>query len=56
MKPAEAAVICGVSAEAMRQRLSRARTMIADTLEKHDPRVDLDLLPAGGWARKRVTT
>ena len=56
MKPAEAAVICGVSAEAMRQRLSRARAMIAGALEKHDARVDLDLLPARGWARKRVTT
>jgi len=26
--PSEAAVICGVSAEAMRQRLSRARDML----------------------------
>ena len=29
MKPAEAAAVCGISPEAMRQRLSRARALIA---------------------------
>lgn len=33
LKPAEAAVICGVSPEAMRQRLSRARGSLALSLE-----------------------
>jgi len=36
MKPAEAAAVCGVSSEAMRQRLSRARAMIAGQLEEDD--------------------
>jgi RNA polymerase sigma-70 factor (ECF subfamily) len=33
MTPAEAAVICGVSGEAMRQRVSRARAMLARQLD-----------------------
>ena len=33
MTPAEAATICGISSEAMRQRLSRARTMLAQRLD-----------------------
>jgi RNA polymerase sigma-70 factor (ECF subfamily) len=33
LQPAEAAAICGVSPVAMRQRLSRARTMLARQLE-----------------------
>ena len=33
MTPAEAAVVCGVSQETMRQRLSRARAMLAKRLE-----------------------
>lgn len=33
MKPAEAAVVCGITAEAMRQRLSRARAAIAEHLD-----------------------
>lgn len=33
MKPAEAAVVCGITAEAMRQRISRARAAIAQHLE-----------------------
>jgi RNA polymerase sigma-70 factor (ECF subfamily) len=34
MRPAEAALVCGVKPEAMRQRLSRARSMLADKLEE----------------------
>lgn len=37
LRPAEAAIICGVSPEAMRQRLSRARGSLALSLEA-DPR------------------
>lgn len=33
MKPAEAAAVCGVTAEAMRQRLSRARALLARQLD-----------------------
>jgi RNA polymerase sigma-70 factor (ECF subfamily) len=33
LRPAEAAAICGVSPEAMRQRLSRARTLLAQRLD-----------------------
>jgi RNA polymerase sigma-70 factor, ECF subfamily len=33
LRPAEAAGVCGISPEAMRQRLSRARTAQAATLE-----------------------
>ena len=33
MKPAEAAAVCGVSPEAMRQRVSRARALIAKQLD-----------------------
>lgn len=36
MKPAEAAVVCGISGDAMRQRLSRARSLIAEHLEESD--------------------
>jgi RNA polymerase sigma-70 factor (ECF subfamily) len=32
MRPAEAAEVCGVSSEAMRQRLSRARSLLAERL------------------------
>jgi RNA polymerase sigma-70 factor (ECF subfamily) len=34
MMPSEAAVICGISAEALRQRLSRARSALADKLRQ----------------------
>jgi RNA polymerase sigma-70 factor (ECF subfamily) len=34
MKPAEAASVCGVTPEAMRQRLSRARALLAERLEE----------------------
>lgn len=38
MKPAEAAAVCGITSEAMRQRLSRARAAIARHLdEAEDP-------------------
>jgi RNA polymerase sigma-70 factor (ECF subfamily) len=33
LRPAEAAVVCGVSPEALRQRLKRARALLADRLE-----------------------
>lgn len=36
LKPAEAAMICGVSSDAMRQRVSRARAMIAERLDDRD--------------------
>jgi RNA polymerase sigma-70 factor (ECF subfamily) len=36
LQPAEAAVVCGVSPEAMRQRLSRARALLATLLDEHD--------------------
>ena len=47
LRPAEAAVVCGVSPEAMRQRLSRARALLAERLE------DARRLPA---AMPRVVT
>lgn len=34
LKPAEAAAVCGVSPEAMRQRISRARTLVAKELDR----------------------
>ena len=38
MKPGEAAVVCGISPEAMRQRISRARATVAQSLdEAHHP-------------------
>ena len=36
MKPAEAAAACGITPEAMRQRLSRARAMLARQLDEQD--------------------
>jgi RNA polymerase sigma-70 factor (ECF subfamily) len=39
MRPAEAAGVCGISAEAMRQRLSRARAAMAASLDNDDPAV-----------------
>lgn len=48
MRPAEAASVCGITAEAMRQRLSRARAALARRLERQD--VDVQL------ALKEVTT
>jgi RNA polymerase sigma-70 factor (ECF subfamily) len=36
MKPAEAAVVCGITPEAMRQRLSRARAAIARHLQENE--------------------
>jgi len=37
LKPAEAAEICGVSSEAMRQRLTRARAALARSLKADQP-------------------
>jgi RNA polymerase sigma-70 factor (ECF subfamily) len=36
MKPGEAAIVCGVTPEAMRQRLSRARALVAQHLDECD--------------------
>jgi RNA polymerase sigma-70 factor (ECF subfamily) len=36
MKPADAAVVCGITPEAMRQRISRARAAIARHLDEQD--------------------
>jgi RNA polymerase sigma factor (sigma-70 family) len=36
MRPAEAAIVCGITPEAMRQRLSRARAAIARRLDERD--------------------
>jgi RNA polymerase sigma-70 factor (ECF subfamily) len=36
MKPAEAAIVCGISSDAMRQRLSRARAELARQLDGDD--------------------
>jgi DNA-directed RNA polymerase specialized sigma24 family protein len=33
MKPAEAAMVCGVTPEAMRQRISRGRALLARQLD-----------------------
>ena len=43
MKPAEAAEVCGITPEAMRQRLSRARAMLARELEQQQHTVMLEL-------------
>jgi RNA polymerase sigma-70 factor (ECF subfamily) len=43
MKPAEAAVVCGITPEAMRQRLSRARAMFAREIGERDNAVMLAL-------------
>lgn len=52
LKPAEAAAICGITPEAMRQRLSRARAMLAKQLDEQDAPGALGISPAGGWANK----
>jgi RNA polymerase sigma-70 factor (ECF subfamily) len=38
LRPAEAAVVCGVSPDALRQRLKRARALLADRLDGVMPR------------------
>jgi RNA polymerase sigma-70 factor (ECF subfamily) len=38
LTPSEAAGVCGVTPEAMRQRLKRARTLLAERLAESDPR------------------
>jgi RNA polymerase sigma-70 factor (ECF subfamily) len=43
LKPADAAAICGISAEAMRQRISRARAMLAKRLDERDATILLSL-------------
>ena len=48
MRPAEAAMVCGITPQAMRQRLSRARTAIARRLDERDGRALVGL--------KEVTT
>ena len=37
MTPSEAAVVCGVTPEALRQRLKRARAMLAERLAEPGP-------------------
>jgi RNA polymerase sigma-70 factor (ECF subfamily) len=37
LKPSQAAEVCGVSSEAMRQRLSRARHLLAERLAEAEP-------------------
>ena len=37
LRPAEAAGVCGISPEAMRQRLSRARAALAASLDVDEP-------------------
>lgn len=48
MRPAEAAEVCGITPEAMRQRLSRAREALGRRLDEHTDRVLVAL--------KQVTT
>jgi len=43
MKPAEAANVCGITPEAMRQRLSRARAMLAKQLDERGDALTLSL-------------
>ena len=43
LKPADAAAICGISPEAMRQRISRARAMLAKRLDERDAAIVLSL-------------
>jgi RNA polymerase sigma-70 factor (ECF subfamily) len=43
MKPAEAAAVCGITPEAMRQRLSRARASIAQHLDESEGALLLNL-------------
>jgi RNA polymerase sigma-70 factor (ECF subfamily) len=43
MKPGEAAIVCGITPEAMRQRVSRARAMIARKLDAQDEALLLSL-------------
>jgi len=43
LKPADAAAICGISPEAMRQRISRARAMLARRLDERDAAIVLSL-------------
>jgi RNA polymerase sigma-70 factor (ECF subfamily) len=38
LRPMDAALVCGISAEALRQRLKRARDLLADRLESPAPR------------------
>ena len=38
LRPAEAAVVCGITPEALRQRLSRARALLAQRLEESESR------------------
>jgi RNA polymerase sigma factor (sigma-70 family) len=47
LRPAEAAVVCGVHAETLRQRLSRARAALAEKLK---------LTPAAAAAKRRYGT
>jgi RNA polymerase sigma factor (sigma-70 family) len=43
MRPAQAAIVCGVSGEAMRQRISRARALLVQRLDVADTSIILAL-------------
>ena len=47
LTPSEAAAVCGVTPEAMRQRLKRARAELSRRLDDPEPTV-VDALPGGG--------
>lgn len=46
LKPADAAAICGITPEAMRQRISRARAMLAKRLDESEAAIVLSLKAA----------
>jgi DNA-directed RNA polymerase specialized sigma24 family protein len=43
LPPREAAIVCGISPEAMRQRISRARAVLARELDERDAAFVLQL-------------
>jgi|SRR5688572_4958658 RNA polymerase sigma-70 factor (ECF subfamily) len=43
LRPAEAALVCGITPEALRQRLKRARALLAQRLAQPEPRLSLQL-------------
>ena len=43
LRPAEAAVVCGITPEALRQRLKRARALLAQRLAQPEPQTPLQL-------------
>jgi RNA polymerase sigma-70 factor (ECF subfamily) len=55
MKPSEAAVVCGITPEAMRQRVSRARAMVQKLVDEENALSGFDV-SAERWTKKQVTT